>query len=336
MPSKERYLNDLLNDFIKATKKKKRSPVTVSGYRWMVAKVQRELLEAERDGFEVEANPKHWDEETVRHIIDVIYSDNLPSVVRRNVSVLGTYAAFHGNSIVKDLQLEWPADERVHVDWLTPTDALRVMEAAEGMERIIIHLELKLGLRRVEVLRMKLQDIGSGYLDVLGKGRQGGKRRTVAFHRETMAELEYYLKLRDAEIMRSEGRGTIPDSLLIYFGQGRELHTYKRTAVDVRLARVAKRTGLKFTNHTLRRTYGRTLWLAGVPLETISSLMGHEDTKTTTQYLGLNMDDKESAMRKLAEFESAVKCGKNLSSSQISGQSGTTARKNIWIANKLP
>jgi integrase len=163
-----------------------------------------------------------------------------------------------------------------------------------------------------------------------------GKRRTVAFHRETMAELEYYLKLRDAEIMRSEGRGTIPDSLLIYFGQGRELHTYKRTAVDVRLARVAKRTGLKFTNHTLRRTYGRTLWLAGVPLETISSLMGHEDTKTTTQYLGLNMDDKESAMRKLAEFESAVKCGKNLSSSQISGQSGTTARPNVWIAPKLP
>jgi integrase/recombinase XerD len=59
---------------------------------------------------------------------------------------------------------------------------------------------------------------------------------------------------------------------------------------------------LQFTNHTLRRTYGRMLWLAGVPIETIAEILGHADTKTTILYLGLDMGDQVSAIRKLAEF----------------------------------
>jgi len=79
---------------------------------------------------------------------------------------------------------------------------------------------------------------------------------------------------------------------------------------------VAKRTNLKFTNHTLRRTYGRTLWLVGIPIESIAKLMGHEDTKTTILYLGLNMDDMSDAMQRLHLFQNALKSGK-IDSSQM-------------------
>lgn len=81
------------------------------------------------------------------------------------------------------------------------------------------------------------------------------------------------------------------------------------------------------------------MWLSGVKLETISSQMGHEDTKTTIQYLGINMDDRTEAMSKLSKFMQDVKNGqimtgsnqsssvKNLhefgEASKISGQSGT-------------
>ncbi len=52
-------------------------------------------------------------------------------------------------------------------------------------------------------------------------------------------------------------------------------------------------------NHALRRTFGRTLWTQGVPLEVISDFLGHQDTKTTIRYLALRNDDMVSAMRVL-------------------------------------
>ncbi len=48
-----------------------------------------------------------------------------------------------------------------------------------------------------------------------------------------------------------------------------------------------------------------------VPLEVISSMLGHEDTKTTILYLGLNMDDQTAAMSKIAEFQNPLKTGQN-------------------------
>ena len=52
-------------------------------------------------------------------------------------------------------------------------------------------------------------------------------------------------------------------------------------------------------NHALRRTFGRTLWSKGAPLEVISDLLGLQDPKTTIRYLALRNDDMVSAMRVL-------------------------------------
>jgi integrase len=104
-----------------------------------------------------------------------------------------------------------------------------------------------------------------------------------------------------------------PDALLIYERAGK-LHPYRRWGIDERIRTVSERAGIQFTNHTLRRTLGRSCWLAGDPLETIRDLLGHEDTKTTIQYLGINMDDKSSAMAQLARYQNALKRGKKTSS----------------------
>jgi integrase len=311
MTTKEEYLDSLVNDFIDSIKKEKRAKVTEDGYRWLIRKANRRMIE-----LGLEANPKKWDEETVLLIRDHVFADIRPSVARREMSVLSTYAQFHGNPIIKDMQLEWPQDDRTNVSWLSPTQAIAVQETAQGIERMVVHLELNLGLRRVEVLRLKVRDFGLGYVNVLGKGRMGGKPRTLAFHPNTLSEINVFHAMREAEIAKARAKDpsvTVPDALLVYEMKGR-LHAYKRLAVDKMLARVSERTGLEFTNHTLRRTFGRTAWLAGVPLETIKEMLGHEDTKTTVLYLGLNMDDQADAMKKIGEFQSAVNYGKNGSS----------------------
>ena len=306
MTTKQEYLDSLKKQFIDtvADPKKRRSKTTIDGYGWLIGKWHRRLQDAGYD-----ANPKKWTEPTILYLREA-------GITRREMSILSNYSTFHGNTIIKDLELEWPRDERWRVDWLSPEQAMQVTEAAQGIERIVINLELNMGLRRVEVLRLKVTDIQMGYMHVLGKGRQGGKPRTVAFHPSTLAELNLYHMIREAEIAKARAKNpavVVPDSLLIYERKG-ELHAYQRSAVDKMLAKVSEKVGFKFTNHTLRRTFGRMLWLAGVPIETISKILGHEDTKTTIAYLGLNVDDQASAMQKIAEFQRSVNYRENGSS----------------------
>jgi hypothetical protein len=37
------------------------------------------------------------------------------------------------------------------------------------------------------------------------------------------------------------------------------------------------------------------MWLAGVPIETIASVMGHESTEATLRYIGVNLSDQTKA-----------------------------------------
>lgn len=328
MPTKERLFNAKLEEFLELKSKQRRSEQTIKDYRWLLRKTLHQMKEGGR-----EMNPKWWTEDDVNWIRDHAYAHLEPGVARRQFSILADFANFCGNTVIRDMHMEWPRDRRIHVDWLTPQEAIKVMEVTEGIERIVIHLQLCLGLRRVEVLRMKISDIKLGYVNILGKGKMGGKRRTSPFHRDTAAELEHYFRIRDHEIAKARTKNPavpVPDSLLIYERAG-QLHAYKRSFVDKLIARVAVRIGTKFTNHTLRRTFGRLLWLAGVPLETIKEILGHEDTKTTILYLGLNMDDKSDAMNKLADFMDAQKKANSGGASKKSGQSGISAHEMIWL-----
>ena len=64
-----------------------------------------------------------------------------------------------------------------------------------------------------------------------------------------------------------------------------------------------ERLGFHFANHTLRRTFGRRLFHAEVPVETISKFLGHESTVETLKYIGVNLDDMDEGMAKLAQYD---------------------------------
>jgi integrase len=66
-----------------------------------------------------------------------------------------------------------------------------IEQEARGMERIVVHLGLHIGFRRVEVLRLKVSDIKLGKMKLIGKGRQGGKPRTLTLHPQTLPELDH-------------------------------------------------------------------------------------------------------------------------------------------------
>jgi len=224
-----------------------------------------------------------------------------------HIDQLGALLHFCGNDIVRDMDIPWTAKSvRIKADWLTVEAVESIREAIKGNPELemIFHLEADLGFRRCEVSRASLSDFEDPLMvTVWGKGRGVlGKRREVRRHPETPAVLEAYLEYREREIIHPAIRElpgcVIPEGLLLYRHMGR-VGVMQRTAIDRRIARIRELSGVYFGSHTLRRTWGRTLWLEGVPIETIAEMMGHEDTRTTLRYLGINAEDQGAAMNAL-------------------------------------
>ena len=87
-------------------------------------------------------------------------------------------------------------------------------------------------------------------------------------------------------------------NLLVYLRNGR-LHQYeeiKGRAIDDHIKQLSERTGIEFSNHTLRRTFGRELYRSGVDITVIATIFGHSSTTQTLKYLGLELDDMAKAM----------------------------------------
>ena len=179
----------------------------------------------------------------------------------------------------------------VYIDVASGADARR-----PELDRMLA--SAKLG----EVLRLRPEDIREDYIMVKGKGPLGGKPRRIPFHRDTARVMALYARHRDgliAEARRRYPKSTVvPDSLIIRIHGGR-LYEYEEDGWGWDksfLIPLREACGFHFTNHTLRRTFGRALWQAGVPVETISKLLGHDTTEVTLRYIGVDMDHMRSAM----------------------------------------
>ncbi len=233
---------------------------------------------------------------------------------RWRLSILETFLEWCGNRVVSKMMLGWPQDMRTNVDWLEPEEAKALKSSVEGMARVVVHLELDLLMRRIEVRRVMCHDFGGAYVNVLGKGRNGGKWRTVHYSRDTKEIIGEWLLERRKIVARARKKNpsvSDPGNLLIY-ERGGELHAYGDTAIDkivcgtrVRMEELYGRA-FTFSNHTLRRTGGRMMFRAGVPLATISNIMGHESVAQTIKYLGINLDDQADAFDLVSQYEKAL------------------------------
>lgn len=220
---------------------------------------------------------------------------------------------YNGNMTVAKMLLTWPEDVSVDRDYVRPEEAVQIMSVAEGIERIVIHLELRLWCRRCELLRLKVQDVGQGFIEVLGKGRCGGKHRTIAWAPETLEELMRWADLRNTMIEEARDINpdvAVPDSLLIW-RKGGSLGVYHNTALDNIVHAVGEKAGLSrpLTHHMNRRGGARIAHLAGTPMPVISEGLGHKRAETTRLYLCLTVDDQAEAQKKSFDYLERIKAG---------------------------
>lgn len=285
---------------------------TVHSELWALGYMTDELYSA---GFDI--NPRRIGQSQVDYLEKVIYKDCLQSTKAWYLSIFRQFLEWAKNKQVANIRWPYRGYARTNADWLSDEQAQYVRLKGQGIERILVHCELDLGMRRVEVLRLKIDDFRTGRdnnIGVLGKGRHGGKPREIGWHEDTASELESYLKLRDAEIAtaRLNDPGVeVPQNLLIYATSNGRLKAYKRGALDNIVKRLSGRLKIKFSHHTMRRTCGRMMYFAGVRIEEIANFLGHSDTRTTLLYLGLKAQDTTNALERLAQYQKAVKIPEN-------------------------
>lgn len=318
-------LEQELREYLNELRDMDRSPSTIHNYDWSLHNMFTALNDF---GFTV--NPRKVGRAELEFLRDEFFTGT-NRYKENQIKILLGFMRWAENPEVRKLHITFGDTSPTRVRWLDDDQARLVRNSAEGIERMVIHCELDLGMRRIELLRLTVGSFSSGRvksIQIHGKGRNGGKHRQVSWHPDTARVLDEYVREvrlpRVQEARRKNPKVKVPDALFIYERDG-ELYPYKKTAIDQILGKLGERVGIYFTNHDLRRTCGRMMYRSGARLEQIARIFGHADTKTTIRYLGLDFEDMSETMANYARYQNTPlvpEMVQNELSQEKSGQSG--------------
>lgn len=135
----------------------------------------------------------------------------------------------------------------------------------------IISLLYSAGLRRGELINLKISDIDSDRMTIRINQGKGRKDRYSLLSEQLLTDLrQYYVQYKP----------------MTYLFEGDYGARYSATSVARIVSRAAKRVGIlqKVTPHTLRHSFATHLLENGTDLRYIQSLLGHSSSRTTEIY----------------------------------------------------
>lgn len=141
--------------------------------------------------------------------------------------------------------------------------------------RAMIAVMLLAGLRRGEVLNLKLNDVSLENRSIFINQGKGSKDRVVPMNAKLVMILGEYL--RDRRRLRKK-------SMYFFTAVQRDDKLGYKAIVKL-VNKLRKSTKIDFSAHTLRHAFARLMLEGGCDIYTLSKIMGHAKITTTTIYL---------------------------------------------------
>lgn len=148
----------------------------------------------------------------------------------------------------------------------------RLILAAENPKhRLIISLLYASGIRRGELLALRLKDINVDRKQLFVRGGKGNKDRTTLLGGQLVTSIETYLQAYKPRYWLLEGQ---------------DQQQYSATSVAKVIERARKKAQINthITPHVLRHSFATHLMEAGTDTRYIQQLLGHASIKTTQIY----------------------------------------------------
>jgi len=167
---------------------------------------------------------------------------------------------------------------------MNPGDVRKLLSVIEGpRDRALVLLLLRTGMRIGEALGLRLNNLDiRGRKVYLFEGEKNSMGRVVYLSEDALFAIKLWLRRRDK------------NKAFVFYGQGNTRLCY--SAGRSRFVKYLKKAGLEqkgYTVHCLRHTFASELLNAGMRLECLQQLLGHQDIEVTRRYARLTDRTRE-------------------------------------------
>jgi site-specific recombinase XerD len=223
------------------------------------------------------------DEEVIRNYMqELIQQGKSDSYVNQMINSIKFYYEVVLEMPNRFYSVERPIKKDKLPKVLSKEEVLAIIENTNNIKhRCIVSLLYSAGLRRGELLNLKVSDIDSSRMVINVIQGKGNKDRITILSQSVLEDLREYFKQWNPTLFLFEGT------------KGGK---YSAESVNKIIKNSAKKAKIKknVTTHMLRHSFATHLLEAGTDLRYIQALLGHSSTKTTEIYTQVAVNNIKS------------------------------------------
>ena len=198
-----------------------------------------------------------------------------PKTINKKLSSIQSFINYLETKNI-EIQLKGSNTIKIPESLPKPIQTDNIFEAFEEatlQEKLIVVFIYSFGLRISELASLKLTNIKSEWISVIGKGN---KQREIPSN-----EIAYNLYKEYQEMFNPE--------VYLFEKNGKPMSVRQ---LQYRVEKAFKKIGIKATPHQLRHSFATDLLNDGARINDISELLGHSSLKATGIYTKLNTNTK--------------------------------------------
>jgi site-specific recombinase XerD len=207
-----------------------------------------------------------------KYILKLVQQDKSNSYINSSINSIKFYFESVLGMPNRFYEIERPRKEKKLPKVLSKEDVLSVIANTNNLKhKCIVSLLYSSGMRRNELVNLKITDIDSKRMLIRIEAAKGNKDRYTLLSHSLLEDLRAYYKQYK------------PEKYIIEGMYGKQ---YSGQSIGKIVVNAAEKAGIKITvtPHMLRHSFATHLLEAGVDLRQIQVLLGHSSSKTTEIY----------------------------------------------------